>query len=543
MTKDAFLFVDRIKQIQSLFCKDGWITVYESIHKRYDDEVLIYCGLVNKAKIRSYRKETDWRIEPGGEGKPTISSLFHNGEWVSQYSTYDKDKIEPFIFSKSFHFDEGHDRYVDISEEFILYYKLYEKGLNKQQRTFYFIDDLGDLEEVILIEPQHVKVKLRYLKEYIAVRQIYFAVCFDIVRYLDAKLVDEDTKPIDKNYKIAHGQYNHYIRLSPADASKLQGWLRGKVILDYDKTKTNSFYFDTANAQYEQFIISYNNEGEFVYESCERNNENYFKLTYFKKEVLNKYYNDPSRYAVDGFRISSDFFSLKLDNNLDNYVAVFLHDLSSLPHKEQLHWKQYNIAPQKEISNRYYTTMIEGNWAQDAQTSDLFFKDKYEDFNQKWEKFFGWKFYKPLSSQNIHNFQALHVPTKNNKKTFCEQILALVIITIDSLNEKEIGKNLELDENDKGIKKLEKFLAHHNHPIPDMIEFLKHLQNLRSGLVAHRFSDSNKGVQKAIAYFGLSDNNYVEVANDIFIKSIFTLNTLERLFLTPRNCSHLASDF
>ena len=94
-----------------------------------------------------------------------------------------------------------------------------------------------------------------------------------------------------------------------------------------------------------------------------------------------------------------------------------------------------------------------------------------------------------------------------------------------------MSKGLPLEDNDKGITKLEKFIKSNDIDIPPMIEFLRHLQNLRSGLVAHRFSESNKAVKKAMSYFNLTDGNYVEVAKDIFIKSIYTMNTLENELL------------
>lgn len=531
MNKDSFLFTDRLKQIKSSFIKDGWITVYESIHERYEDEILIYCGLVSSSQINEYREDKDWKVSPGSEGKPSIISSMVDGKWASQYYTYDQDKLEPFLFSKSFNFDGGHESYIDIGEEFLLYFRLYEKGTNKQNRKFYFIDDAGDLDEVIIIDPKKVKIKLKYLKEYLAVRQIFLSICFDFVRFINVKLLDSDIKPLDKDFKEPNYIYNHYIRPSPSDITMFQGWIRGKVIIDYDKSKTESHHFDSDNYRYEDFISGYDNEGNELYESCKKSNENYFKLTYFKKEVLNKYYNDPGRYSVDGFRVSSDFFSLKIDNNIDEYVAVFLTELGSLPYKEQLHWKHFNITPQKGMSHTYYRTMIEGNWAEHSETPDLFFKEKYKDFNEKWEKKFGWKFYKPLSKQNEHNFKSLHVPTTNNVKTFCEQILSLVIVTIDSLNEKEISKGLSLNDNVKGISKLENFIQSKNVDMPPMIEFLRHLQNLRSGLVAHRFSESNKSVRKSMDYFNMNNDNYMKVAEDIFVKSIFTMNTLENRLL------------
>ena len=61
--------------------------------------------------------------------------------------------------------------------------------------------------------------------------------------------------------------------------------------------------------------------------------------------------------------------------------------------------------------------------------------------------------------------------------------------------------------------------------------FLRNLQTLRSGLMAHRFSTNHKGTQKALAYFHITDDNYKEVACEMFIKSVYTLRALSKLFL------------
>jgi hypothetical protein len=62
-----------------------------------------------------------------------------------------------------------------------------------------------------------------------------------------------------------------------------------------------------------------------------------------------------------------------------------------------------------------------------------------------------------------------------------------------------------------------------------MIDFLRKLQLLRSTGVAHRKSRS--GTNKAWEYFELDSKNHYEVLEDIFIKLIKTLNTLELFFL------------
>ena len=66
--------------------------------------------------------------------------------------------------------------------------------------------------------------------------------------------------------------------------------------------------------------------------------------------------------------------------------------------------------------------------------------------------------------------------------------------------------------------------------MPDMFKFLRNLQSLRSGLIAHTFSESNKDCQEALKYFEIESNNYMKVLEEIFIKSIYTFNTLEKHF-------------
>ena len=104
-------------------------------------------------------------------------------------------------------------------------------------------------------------------------------------------------------------------------------------------------------------------------------------------------------------------------------------------------------------------------------------------------------------------------------------------MTIDRLNEKELEKGLNLDSKVKGIGKFEKFIELRGVHIPDMFEFLRNLQNLRSGLIAHTFSETNKDCNNAIKYFGIENDNYMKISKEIFVKSVYTFNTLEKYFI------------
>ncbi len=520
MNKEYFLLKDKIKEIESNFTKNGFIKVYNNFSKSLDKRCGIYCCLIDKNQKETYDKDDSWPFSMGYEGKPVIYG-------DNTYKTNEKEGLEPFLFYRYFSLLDNNEKYLDVSEEFVLYFNLYEKGESKQNRKYYYIDEIGHLDEVIIVEPECIKIKLKYLKEYITIRDMNFVVCFDFMRLLPECPLGWKIKSIDETFKASNYIYSHLIR--DYDNIK-QSWIMGKVFIKGNKEKKS--HFDFESHRYEKFIVGYNVNGEEVYEDCSRTNEKYFKVTYFKKEVLNKYYNEPSRYEVDGFGVSSKFFTLKIDNNVDDYVPVFLVELGSLPLKEQLHWKQYNIPPQDgmNISRTYYRTMIEGKWAEYPETPDLFFKSKYIDFNKNWEKKFGWKFYKTLAREDEHIFTSLHIPTTNNIKAFCEQVLTIVKLTIDRLNEKEFQKGLVLEIGNKGITKLENFLKLNNIEVPNMFQFLRNLQSLRSGLIAHSFSKSDKKCKRAMEYFAIKDDNYIEVARNIFVKSIYTLNTLEKHF-------------
>ncbi|TVZ47450.1 hypothetical protein [Olleya sp. Hel_I_94] len=518
MNKETLLFEDKLKDISSKFTKNGWITIYQSNSKN-EESSLIYCCLIDRQKRKEDSENHSWYLHIGSEGKPSI--------WGDNtYTTNAEKGIEPFLVQRNFNLSDGPQSYFDITEEFVLYFNLYEKGENKENRKFYYVDELGDLDEVIIFEPKLIRVKLKYLKEYITMREMYFIVSFSFDRYVKSV---QDNWGINFTDEIINEHQHIYHKLIRPINNRIQSALLGKVFIEPNSDKK---YHKDFNENYASFIVGYDEEGNELLESCKKTNNNYFKLTYFKKEVLNKYYNEPNKYNVDSFKIRSNFFSLKIDNNIEEYVPVFLVELGYLPFKEQLHWRQYNISPQDEfgMSSTYHKTMIEGNWAEHPETTDLYFKFKYKEFNKKWNDKFGWEFYKPLSEQDKHLFTALHIPTTNNVKAFCEQILSIVKLTIDRLNEKNIQKGITLEAGDKGISKLEKYLQSNEIEIPKMFEFLRNLQSLRSGLMAHTFSKSDKKCKKALEYFKLNDSNYIEVANDIFIKSIFTLNTLEKQF-------------
>lgn len=526
MNKDDFLFTSKLPEIQKKFIKDGWITIYKKISGTFQE--FIYCCIVTPPQLDVFLDKKEWGIYPGREGKPTLYASSDQNEEESRYHAFAEKGIEPFIFSRSF--PHNHEMYTDISEDFVNYFKLYERIITKQNRTYFFIDDLGEAHEAIIVAPDIVKIKLKYLIEYISVRRVHFSISFEFMCVVESSKIDFPIEEEDKLFKTDVHHYSHVVRSLSLSEPSMQSWMLGKLLIRFDPSKVHKSWYDLDD-QYEEFIIGYDDNGDEVSAPCNSDKYQFFTVVNFKKEVLSKYYANPGKYDVDGFHVKSTFFSLKMDNNSSSHVAVFLNDLRMLPYKEQLHWKQYNIAPDFGVSKSFYKTMIEGSWSEKPETLDLYFKDQYVEINRQWENKYGWPFFKELLGADAMKFKALHMPTTDNVVSFCDQVGIIVKCLIDALNEAKITEELISVEKEGGISKLERFIKSKGIELSDEIIFLRYLQDLRSGLIAHRFSENNVKVKGAFKYFSQEENNWGEMAKQIFIKSIRFIKAIEERLL------------
>jgi hypothetical protein len=215
-------------------------------------------------------------------------------------------------------------------------------------------------------------------------------------------------------------------------------------------------------------------------------------------------------------------------NNHRDHVVVWLGDLKFLPYKEQTHWKAFNITrSDREIIYADYTRNIEGNFA-DPEHPELYFKYKFKLFQKAWNEKFGWYLFQPLSEEDAHYMKSLHVPTTNEQKEFEDQVFSITKILIDSLNSGKLSIGPTINKENPGkIDKLDAFLKSHGLNLPEMISFLRNLQSLRSTGVAHRKGDNYEKVKK---FFDIGKKDLPVIFEDILIKCVWVLNTMENKF-------------
>ena len=290
--------------------------------------------------------------------------------------------------------------------------------------------------------------------------------------------------------------------------------------------------------RHEEFIIGVDGSGEPRLHTCDpsalapphgANPDGAFYLTpvFFRREVLQKYYADPSRYEVidSGVRCAS-LWNLRLDNNHERYVIVWLGDLGTyLPERERPYWKSFNVRPDGEMSDTFLRRAIHGDYAEPS-AEDHIFKDQYQQTNQRWEGSLGWPLFVPLSKADEHVASVLRVPLSNSPSEFDEQVGALTKLMVDSLNEAELARGVtSFPKNAKGITKLKALLeARQVEGTAEIIDFLRGLQSLRSTGVAHL---KGKNYEEAMRRFGVGDGPNADVFRRVLKEAINALRLLE----------------
>jgi hypothetical protein len=116
----------------------------------------------------------------------------------------------------------------------------------------------------------------------------------------------------------------------------------------------------------------------------------------------------------------------------------------------------------------------------------LSFKRQFIVTQDAWKQKYGWLFFRPLSEDDEHCYSSLRIHPSAEQTELDTQVMYLAKLMVDSLNEREIAKNVEAVPNQKGIDKLAACLRKRGLPnYEEHIQFLRELQSLRSG-AAHR---------------------------------------------------------
>ena len=224
--RDRILFADYRKRIENCFIDKGWIIVSHSDG--------VHCALCEDEILNSAMTTPRWDLLRD-DGFPSYVSSFQKGEEVMWYERCGHSGIEQLIFiqwEKS-----GWPRHVHLSEEFVLLYDLRTDNSHQGETRYFEVDDYGDSQLVAIVYHRalEVKISLRHIRRYLAIRKLNLLIFFDIDRESEMSLSGLSIDYADNS--ITQGDTFIYSYSTPVDrivgSANSLAMLVGKCVLKY----------------------------------------------------------------------------------------------------------------------------------------------------------------------------------------------------------------------------------------------------------------------------------------------------------------------
>ena len=501
--------------IDDFFVKElpDCITVYSHKKLLKDQskiEIFRHSCICPVSYVEKAPEDNDWDLEIG-HGNPTlIEQCDHKGKLVAEYSRYGNDDgLEPIVIAQDIP-GATENPAPRVSEELILFLNLYRDG-----DTLYAIDDSGEAEEAVRYSDKEITVRKKYLMRFISAKQMALLLFIQSTYSTTEKYTGN---PLDKIETDKSFIYHLFTLEYPGPQCKSATRLIGKrIILPPART-------ESSEKVYEKFIYKEDSNGEPVEISCDPYNldtnetkPTYLTPIYFKKSVLEKYYNNPNKYTIfDGYLSCVSLWGLPIDNDHESTVMAFLGDLGKLPNKEQKYWRSFNIPPSdNSISRTNYARSFLGEFC-DAKSPEFEFKQLYRDFNNKWQNEQGWSLLRSGNTDNVESdLKKFRIPLSYEDSEFKNSLLLLSKLLNDRLDKANIKKHINRplsDEEEKfGSIKLLKIYLEENNIGTEFAKVLENIQLLRSKGVAHT---EQSGYQEALKTI-LGEKTKIQLITDM----------------------------
>lgn len=512
MSKNPADLLDWVHRFRNYGKRETHLTVCQW-KKQGDVHIAIYCALIPDALIEESLSQVGWDIW-AGDGGPTPSV----GPTGYGYTSNGLAPIEPLVFKRDFY--GIYPDYVEVSEEFRLYFNLYH---SRAEQKFIWIDQGGVKHDAVIYttfekdDYLSVKISRKLLDEYCLVKNVHLAIFFQIDRELEPNFEKPSTSLKDTQYykeNLLHAKQFYW----QVSCDKWRSRLMGKRLFPgRDRTDRRPWLFYNDSQEFEEFIIGIDDNGQEKKTTCnpqiiQQNGLGFYQRVYFRKEVLTKYYDNPDRYEVqDGILFDGNLWSLRMDNDHPDHVSVFLGDLGrSLGHSEQLHWRIHNFWPSNPgLSTTAYRRTVLGEFA-NPNSLEHRFKAQFVRFNEDYLASQGHELFPLLHENDKYILRGLTVPFTDAPSDFDKQILLLCKLLVDSLSENEIDRRIrdssdttkastKLKGEGKTIQKLEELLTLLDAPNSrEHLEILRDIQSCRSAFAAHRKAGHYKKIVKKL---------------------------------------------
>ena len=470
--------------------RGAWTVVYDSWRDEqgrfYGGRHAAFAQPEQREKISSY-DAWDFSKEDGKPGF-NFKSTHQDGEKVVIYHRNCEAPFEPLIIKQEFH--EVVPDSLLLSEEFRLLMNLWQ---DPQSGNYYMISDDGSKELVVRFIDEKVEIRTPILRRYQAARQL------DLVLFTDSTVCTQCFVPIKTLNSLSFqeiiddnlGCISMDVYPSISQDFENHSCLLVKCILPPPPREKCGIWPFKSEQEYPEFIIGEDEDGTPIKWTCNPNElDRPLRLipVFFKKDVLQRYYDDSDLYSVSSSSLQcAQKWRVDIDNNNVSFVSVFLGDIGRrIPSSHWQHWLSHNISPIYSMSR---PNMLRAfcNMPVDDDGLEYLFKHKYSELQKEWEQSWGWRLHREPAKQDAGAIKRLRVPLNETEVEFKQQLLNLAVVLVEFLNEKCIVKQCPEAKDEKGgISKLEYFLKHYSYPhVERDISVLRTVQSMRSRIAVH----------------------------------------------------------
>lgn len=469
----------------------------------------VYCALIPSCKCEQVLLDSKWDLRDG-DGQPGTVEYYENEASRVEYLRFGReDGIEPLVIVRSFH--GIRDDYLEICEEFRLFHNLFQK-----KNEYIKIDDSGGEQLVAVVEPNRVKIRLKEIRQFLALKEMRLSIQFDYKEFSTYALEELGVAEDENEGRGKLCCWRFSLGPSIGNGGLAFSRLCGKVLVPpFQKSKSGFWGFEERKKKYEEFIIGIDDNGDEIVHTCNPDTlanyfganpgaPNYLTSVSFRKTVLDKYYQHPGKFKVtSGYLGCGYLWGVPIDNDHDDKVVVWLGDLGCLPHQEQLHWKAHNFASPTGVSEIYFRQQICNQFANSNRPEHVF-QRRYMDLQEACRGSLGWQLIRPLTPGDEYHLETIRVPATDEQPEFDQLAQSLAKILIDSLNSGRLKSFIPEEERGalrgKGsISYLEAALAARGaSDASSHIAFLRRLQSLRSTASAHRKGDNYEAALKQL---------------------------------------------
>jgi hypothetical protein len=311
--------------------------------------------------------------------------------------------------------------------------------------------------------------------------------------------------------------------------------LLGKTLVTGLAGRPNPAWLDYGAETYPDFLIGVDPEsGQPTSFTCDPDElANYFGknpgaphyLTpvQFDSKVLNRYLDEPERYAVSPTRIScADMWSISIGRTSTGDVDVYLGDLGrDLPWQELDHWRSHNVLPRGRMDEDRFRRDFLGQWAGDLEPLDAL-RAAYRRVHSASQTAFGWDVFRPLDGPDLIDFERLQPPTLTGQRALLRPVLVLTKALVDSIDVKAIKRTIgPSDLQSLGL--LELLLEHLGGDTAAVGPF-RDLYRLRSsGGLAHLAGESR---HKIYADLGIADLTPAKATDALAVRLANSLDAI-----------------